>query len=418
MTSRSPSGSRTSRSCPRVGGRACRTRAASASSSTGSSSRTSRRTNRRISPTCRTGTHGHYAARGRRGPAGEPGRLGLDELPRRRRAEGGTDPGPQPLSVDGAARPGSRHRRRPVRPRLEAEAMRRPRAPRRRNGSMHPRSTVVSLLLFACLSAFSLSSSSARAATPSLAIVSPADGAIAANGTPVIVRFLVSDFMFVQPGRLGQVVAPNEGHLNVLVDGALGRVLVQIEPIVLPLASGPHTILLRLVGNDGAPLTPDVSASLRVVATQGPAGSIPTVGIVSPKPDERTGHGVYISFQVSNFTLVEPHGQANAPNEGHLQMILDGSVMEELAQYEPGFLVSVPDGDHVLTMRLANNDDTPLSPDVSASITFHVTASTSATLPLVLNGGVLFLEVFVLIILILRRRKAEVRTPLPPRDEL
>ena len=99
-------------------------------------------------------------------------------------------------------------------------------------------------------------------------------------------------------------------------------------------------------------------------------------------------------------------------------MILDGDVMEELAQYEPGFVVSLPDGDHVLTMRLVNNDDTPLSPDVSASITFHVTASTSATLPLVLNGGVLFLEVFVLIILILRRRKAEVRTPLPPRDEL
>ena len=296
--------------------------------------------------------------------------------------------------------------------------MRRPRAPRRRNGSVRPRSAVVSLLLLACLSAFSLSSSSARAAAPSLAIVSPADGAIAANGTPVIVRFLVSDFVLVQPGRLGQVVAPNEGHLNVFVDGAMARLLVRVEPIVLPLASGPHTILLRLVGNDGAPLTPDVSASLRVVATQGPAGSIPTVGIVSPKPDERTGHGVYISFQVSNFTLVEPHGQANAPNEGHLQMILDGSVMEELAQYEPGFLVSLPDGDHVLTMRLANNDDTPLSPDVSASITFHVTASTSATLPLVLNGGVLFLEVFVLIILILRRRKAEVRTPLPPKDEL
>src|SRR5207253_2639362 len=172
------------------------------------------------------------------------------------------------------------------------------------------------------------------------------------------------------------------GVLYVLVDGALGRVLAQVEPIVLALASGPHTIVLRLVGNDGAPLTPDVSASLRVVATQGPAGSIPTVGIVSPKPDERTGHGVYISFQVSNFTLVEPHGQANAPNEGHLQMILDGSVMEELAQYEPGFLVSLPDGDHVLTMRLANNDDTPLSPDVSASITFQVTATTSATLPL------------------------------------
>jgi len=102
----------------------------------------------------------------------------------------------------------------------------------------------------------------------------------------------------------------------------------------------------------------------------------------------------------------------------HLQLLLDGEVMEELVQVEPGFLVSLPDGDHVLTIRLVNNDDTPVAPDVSASSPFHVTASTSATLPLVLNGGVLFLEVFVLIILILRRRKAAARTSIVPKDEL
>jgi len=37
---------------------------------------------------------------------------------------------------------------------------------------------------------------------------------------------------------------------------------------------------------------------------------------------------------------------------------------------------------------------------------------------LVLNGGVLFLEVFILIILILRRRKAAARTSIMPGDEL
>src|SRR5437879_10824495 len=147
--------------------------------------------------------------------------------------------------------------------------MRRPRDPRRRTGSKRPRSAVASLPLLTCLSAFSLSTSSARAAAPSLAIVSPADRAIAANGTPVIVRFLVSDFVLVQPGRLGQVVAPNEGHLNVFVDGAMARLLVRVEPIVLPLASGPPTILLRLAGDDGAPLSPARSASPRRAARQG-----------------------------------------------------------------------------------------------------------------------------------------------------
>jgi len=288
----------------------------------------------------------------------------------------------------------------------------------KRNFHTRSRSAALSLILLASLLALSLSSPAARAASPTLTIVSPADNAIVGNGTPVIVRFLVSNFSLVQPGRVGQVVAPNEGHLKVFVDGALARILVHVEPIVLPLGSGPHTIRLQLVGNDGNPLSADVSSSVRVVATHGPASGLPKISIVSPKPDERTGHGMYVSFQVSNFTLVEPNGQPNAPNEGHLQLLLDGGVMEELVQYEPAFLVSLPDGDHVLTMRLVNNDHTPLNPDVSATTTFHVTASTSATLPLVLNGGVLFLEVFVLIILILRRRKAAARTSITPGDEL
>jgi hypothetical protein len=247
-----------------------------------------------------------------------------------------------------------------------------------------------------------------------LTIVSPGDGAIVANGTPLIVHFLVSNFALVQPGRVGQAVAPGEGHLNVFVDQQLVRLLIQVEPIVLPVSSGPHTIRLQLVGNDGMPLTPDVSASVRVMATRGPAGGVPKVSIISPRPDEKTGHGVYIAFRVANFTLVEPHGQPNAPNEGHVQLLVQDNVMEELVQYEPGFFVSLPDGDLKVTVRLVNNDNTPLNPDVSASTPIHVTASSAVTLPLVLNGGVLFLLVFVLIVLILRRRKTAARNAKTP----
>jgi len=297
--------------------------------------------------------------------------------------------------------------------------MKRRRISPRRNFHLCPsRSTVLSLLLLAGVLALPLFAVPARAATPTVMIVSPADGAVFGNGTPMIVRFLVSDFSLVQPGRVGQVAAPNEGHLRVFVDGALARLVVQVEPIVLPLSSGPHTIRLQLVDDVGNALSPDVSTSVRVVATHGPAGGVPTIRIVSPKLFERTGHGMYVSFQITNFTLVEPHGQPNAPSEGHLQLLLDGSVLEELVQVEPAFLVSLPDGDHDLTMRLVNNDDTPLSPDVSATTNFHVTASTSATLPLVLNGGVLFLEVFIVTILILRRRKEPANTSIAPRDEL
>src|SRR2546430_145570 len=192
--------------------------------------------------------------------------------------------------------------------------MKRRRVSRKRNFHLRrSQSTVLSLLLLAGVLALPLLSSPARAATPTLMIVSPADCAVLGNGTPVIVRFLVSGFFIVQTGRVGEV------------------------------------------------------AGLKV---------------------------------------------------GHLQLLVDGSVLEELGQVEPAFLVSLPAGDHDLTMRLVNSDDTPLTPDVSATTNFHVTASTSATLPLVLNGGVLFLEVFIVTILILRRRKEPANTSIAPRDEL
>src|SRR3989442_14390669 len=162
----------------------------------------------------------------------------------------------------------------------------------------------------------SLSSSTAIAAAPSLTIVSPADGAVIANGTQVLVDFRVSNFVFVQPGRVGQVGSPNEGHANVFLDAQYVRLLTTVEPFSLSLTSGAHTVRIQLVTDNGTPLNPDVSASVRVVATHGPGGGIPPIQILSPTPPETTGHGVYVSYRIENFTLVGPRGQPNAPNEG------------------------------------------------------------------------------------------------------
>ena len=84
-------------------------------------------------------------------------------------------------------------------------------------GGRH-RSIPVALLAFAVLLVASLSSSPAAALAPTLTIVSPTDGSVIANGTPALVRFLVTNFAFVQPGRVGQIGAPNEGHANVFLD--------------------------------------------------------------------------------------------------------------------------------------------------------------------------------------------------------
>ena len=272
-------------------------------------------------------------------------------------------------------------------------------------------STTLALVALMSLLGVSLSSSTAIAAAPSLTIVSPADGAVIANGTPVLVDFRVSNFVFVQPGRLGQVGSPTEGHANVFLDAQYVRLLTTVEPFSLSLTSGAHTVRIQLVTDSGTPLNPDVSATVSVVATHGPGGGIPRIQILSPTPLEATGHGIYVSYRIENFTLVEPRGQPNAPNEGHVQLLVESHVVMELIQYEPVLLVSLPEGDITIEARLVNNDNTPLNPDASSSVPIHVVASSAVSLPLVSNGGVALLLAFILVVLVLRRRKVVGRPP-------
>lgn len=263
-------------------------------------------------------------------------------------------------------------------------------------------------LLILLLGALVVTPSIARAAgNPEVRIVSPLEGSVVANGTAVIVQLLVSNFTLVQPGRVGQVSAPDQGHANVTLDGQLVRLVSDLSPFSLTVSSGPHTIVVQLVSDDGTPLSPDVSASVRFVATDGPAGGTPTLAVISPIPNESTGHGFWVSMSISNFTLVAAHGQPNAPNEGHVQVLVLGSVVLETSVYEPVILVAMPDGDINITVRLVNNDNSLLTPDVSVTVPIHVTASSSVSLPLVINGGGTLLLGFTLIVLIIRRRHLE-----------
>ena len=282
--------------------------------------------------------------------------------------------------------------------------------PAKQHRKVHQYSSTLALVALMTLLGVSLSSSTAIAAAPSLTIVSPADGAVIANGTPVLVDFRVSNFVFVQPGRVGQVGSPNEGHANVFLDAQYVRLLTTVEPFSLSLTSGAHTVRIQLVTDNGTPLNPDVSASVRVVATHGPGGGIPRIQILSPTPLEATGHGIYVSYRIENFTLVEPRSQPNAPNEGQVQLLVLSHVVMEVTQYEPVLLVSLPEGDIDIAVRLVNNDNTALlNPEASSTVSIHVIASSSVSLPLVSNGGIALLLAFILVVLILRRRKLAAR---------
>ena len=181
--------------------------------------------------------------------------------------------------------------------------------------------------------------------------------------------------------------------------------ITRAAPISLPLGSGPHTIRLHLVASDGTPLVPDVSASVRVTATHGPAVGIPTITIVSPSPGQLTGHDVYFAVQVSNFTLVDARGQPNAPNEGHVQFFLEGTFQQEPRAYQDAFIVDMHDGNNTVTARLVNNDNTPLNPDVSASVTIRVKSAPDPIGSEEATGGISLILAVILIVLLVRRRR-------------
>ncbi len=219
----------------------------------------------------------------------------------------------------------------------------------------------------------------------------------------------------MQPGRVGQVGSPTEGHVDLYVDGVYSRLLTRVEPVSLPLESGPHTIRLQLVQDNGTPLNPDVVASVRVVATQGPAVGTPTITIVSPKPGPTISHDLYVAVEVTNFTLVDAHGQPNAPNEGHIQLFLNGVLHQEPRAYDLGFIVDMPDGNSTITARLVNNDDTPLNPNVSASVTVRILGAADPTASEQVTAGVTLILAVILLVLLLRRRKAARRFA-PPNE--
>ncbi|WP_292522445.1 fasciclin domain-containing protein, partial [Methanoculleus sp.] len=99
---------------------------------------------------------------------------------------------------------------------------------------------------------------------------------------------------------------------------------------------------------------------------------------------------VTVSVNVTNFTLVEPTGQENAPGEGHLHYYLDAPIpMNESEPAIPptgGYVIStnlshtwenVTAGEHNLTVQLVNNDHTPLIP--LAFETVNVTVEENVT---------------------------------------
>ncbi len=228
---------------------------------------------------------------------------------------------------------------------------------------MNARILVFLLAAVGMLIVSGIAAPNARAAPPpTLSIVSPSPNAVIGNGSPVVVVFAVTNFNLTDTGN--GTSSPDSGHVDVLVDGGwTGK--ASVNTIVLALASGPHTIRLRLVTDNGSALNPDVTASVAVMVTQGPAGGTPSLSIFYPLEGALLGTDSPISFRVTNFALVPPGGPAGVPNEGHVRVLLDSVYYADLSDLAPLHL-NLKDGAHIVTLQLVDNTGGPLNPDVSS----------------------------------------------------
>src|SRR2546427_3457944 len=211
---------------------------------------------------------------------------------------------------------------------------------------------------------------------PTLTIVPPANTTVIGNGPPPALFVAAENSNLTEPGPGGRGPATNEGHVNVYVEGNLTTVVGQ-PTVVLALESGTYHVQLRLVSDNGTSLTPDVSASITVTLTRGPAAGTPRIAvtyveILYPIPGDLWGDDITISFRITNFTLVPPGRRVSVPNEGRLRVLVDGLVFKDLTSYEPAHFSDLPDGDHTITLRLVDGAGQPLNPDASDSTSFRV----------------------------------------------
>ena len=102
--------------------------------------------------------------------------------------------------------------------------------------------------------------------TPTLTIVSPADGTIVDR--PVTVRVEHSGIIF-DGTKIGQAPEPGVGHWHINIDGKFAGLavsnVVEIPNDAFPtIPAGPHTIMVNLHENNHADTTPPVQESFQI----------------------------------------------------------------------------------------------------------------------------------------------------------
>ena len=138
---------------------------------------------------------------------------------------------------------------------------------------------------------------------------------------------------------------------------------------------------VELVNNDHTPLVPPVVATANFIVT--PEIGPPQIVIASPLDGATLAAGnITVTIQTSNFNIVDKQGLPAVAGEGHVHFYLD--VVPPSTPGQPAIPTSgvwahvsgttytftnVAAGTHIIYVQLVNNDHTPLTPNVTSSVT-------------------------------------------------
>jgi hypothetical protein len=135
------------------------------------------------------------------------------------------------------------------------------------------------------------------------------------------------------------------------------------------------TLLGAACGGDGDPPADPTSSggATPSVVTDRPS-STGELTIVSPENGERVaGDTAQVEIDLQGAEIVDQTSTALQPDEGHLHVVLDGTLVS-MTSGTSLVLRDLTPGEHLLQVEFVANDHAPFDPRVLAAVTFEVKA--------------------------------------------
>ncbi|MDP2304436.1 MAG: hypothetical protein Q8P18_00240 [Pseudomonadota bacterium] len=189
----------------------------------------------------------------------------------------------------------------------------------------------------------------------SISLTTPTDGAGSYDGS-MDLAWTVSGIE-LDPDALGGEAVDGRGHVHVYIDGELFEESADTAAQITGLREGPHTLLVRLAGNDHHEF--DARDSVEVEA------AFPTVDLVSPADGAAlVASSVPLAVVIGGFTLRDAIGSEDVFGQGHFTISVDGQVRDWGVDPTLALATGLTEGEHTIRVDLVGNDGQKLDPPV------------------------------------------------------